>query len=142
MMSNLTKVRLDKWLWAVRIFKSRTMSTDACKGNKVKVNGIAAKPSFQLSIDDQIEVKKNGFNFTFKAKSLIDKRVSAVLAVPCYDDLTPSEELNKYKDWYVGKVGVEVRDKGDGRPTKRDRRDIDDFKDSYFMDDDLIEVIE
>ncbi|HRO07936.1 MAG TPA: RNA-binding S4 domain-containing protein [Saprospiraceae bacterium] len=141
-MSNLTKVRLDKWLWAVRIFKSRTMSTDACKGNKVKVNGIAAKPSFQLSIDDQIEVKKNGFNFTFKAKSLIDKRVSAVLAVPCYDDLTPSEELNKYKDWYVGKVGVEVRDKGDGRPTKRDRRDIDDFKDSYFMDDDLIEVIE
>ncbi|MCC7443559.1 MAG: RNA-binding S4 domain-containing protein [Saprospiraceae bacterium] len=138
----MTKVRLDKWLWAVRIFKSRTMSTDACKGNKVKVNGIAAKPSFQLSIDDQIEVKKNGFNFTFKAKSLIDKRVSAVLAVPCYDDLTPSEELNKYKDWYVGKVGVEVRDKGDGRPTKRDRRDIDDFKDSYFMDDDLIEVIE
>ena len=141
-MSNLTKVRLDKWLWAVRIFKSRTMTTDACKGNKVKVNGIAAKPSFHLSIDDQIEVKKNGFNFTFKAKSLIDKRVSAVLAVPCYDDLTPSEELNKYKDWYVGKVGVEVRDKGDGRPTKRDRRDIDDFKDSYFMDDDLIEVIE
>lgn len=133
-MENLNKVRLDKWLWAVRIFKSRTMATDACKSGKVKVNGVAIKPSYAVTVGERVEVKKNGFIFTFKVNQLLEKRVSATLAVPCYDDLTPADELNKYKDWFIGKAGVELRDKGEGRPTKKDRREIDDYKDSYFDD--------
>ncbi len=133
-MGNLNKVRLDKWLWAVRIFKSRTMATDACKSGKVKVNGVAIKPSYAVTVGERVEVKKNGFIFTFKVNQLLEKRVSATLAVPCYDDLTPADELNKYKDWFIGKAGVELRDKGEGRPTKKDRREIDDYKDSYFDD--------
>lgn len=139
-MTNLFKVRLDKWLWAVRIFKSRTMATDACKSGKVKANGHSIKPSYLVSVGEVIEVKKNGFNFLFKVNQLLEKRVSAVLAAPCYDDLTPIEELNKYKDWFVGKSGIEIRTKGDGRPTKKDRREIDDFKEAYFDDDEWDEL--
>ena len=104
-MGNLNKVRLDKWLWAVRIFKSRTMATDACKSGKVKVNGVAIKPSYAVTVGERVEVKKNGFIFTFKVNQLLEKRVSATLAVPCYDDLTPADELNKYKDWFSPKAG-------------------------------------
>lgn len=139
-MSNPTKVRVDKWLWAVRIFKSRTIATDACKSGKVKVNSVSLKPSHNVSIGEIVEVRKNGFNFTFKVNQLLEKRVSATLAAPSYEDLTPTDELNKYKDWFVGKFGAEVRDKGEGRPTKKDRREIDEFKDVYFMEDEWDEV--
>ena len=134
-MPALNKVRLDKWLWAVRLFKSRTMATDACKAGKVKIKGISLKPSFLLMVGETIELKKNGFNLTFKVNQLLEKRVSAVLAAPCFDDLTPQEELNKYKDWFVGKSGTEIRERGEGRPTKKDRREIDDFKGMYFDED-------
>jgi len=125
----LKKVRIDKWLWSVRIFKSRSMATDACKSGKIKVGENNVKPSYLLQREEIISVKKNGFDLTFKVVDLLEKRVSAVLAQPCYEDLTPAEELNKYKDWFVGKGRPEVREKGAGRPTKRDRRDIDKFKD-------------
>lgn len=111
------------------------MATDYCKSGKVRIHDVAVKPSYLVMEGEIVVVKKNGFNFTFKVKHLIERRVSAVLAAPCYEDLTPAEELNKFKDWFVGKAGVEYRDKGDGRPTKRDRREIDDFKDNYFDDD-------
>lgn len=125
----LKKVRIDKWLWSVRIFKSRSMATDACKSGKIKVGENNIKPSYLLQRGETISVKKNGFDLSFKVVDLLEKRVSAVLAQPCYEDLTPPEELNKYKDWFVGKGRPEVREKGTGRPTKRDRRDIDKFKD-------------
>ena len=125
----LKKVRIDKWLWSVRIFKSRSMATDACKSGKIKIGDANVKPSYLLKRDEVISVKKNGFDLTFKVVDLLEKRVSAVLAQPCYEDLTPEEELNKYKDWFVGKGRPEVREKGTGRPTKRDRREIDKFKD-------------
>jgi ribosome-associated heat shock protein Hsp15 len=134
-MPALNKVRLDKWLWAVRLFKSRTMATDACKAGKVKIKGISLKPSYLLMAGETIELKKNGFNLTFKVNQILEKRVSAVLAAPCFDDLTPQEEMNKYKDWFVGKSGTEIRERGDGRPTKKDRREIDDFKGMYFDED-------
>lgn len=135
-MPEIKKVRLDKWLWAVRLFKSRTMSTDACKAGKIKLNGTSLKPSYQITVGETIEVKKNGFNLTFKVNQLLEKRVSAVLAAPCFEDLTPQDELNKYKDWFVGKSGSEFRDRGEGRPTKKERREIDEFKDMYFDEDD------
>lgn len=135
-MAELNKVRLDKWLWAVRLFKSRTMATDACKAGKIKLNGHSLKPSYLITVGETIEVKKNGFNLIFKVNQLLEKRVSAVLAAPCFEDLTPADELNKYRDWFTGKAGAEFRDRGEGRPTKKDRREIDEFKDMYFDEDD------
>lgn len=126
------KVRIDKWLWSVRIFKSRTLAGDMIKTNKVKVNDKEVKSSFLVQRNDIVTVKKGGFSFTFKVLELIEKRVGSPIALTCYQDLTPPEELNKYNDWFIGKAGGEYRDKGTGRPTKKDRREIDDFKGFYF----------
>jgi ribosome-associated heat shock protein Hsp15 len=128
----LQKVRVDKWLWSVRIFKSRTMATDACKSGKVKVNGANVKPSYLLQREELVDVKKNGFDLQFKVIDLLQKRVGAPIAQKCYEDLTPQEELDKYKDWFVGKGASEKREKGAGRPTKRERREIDDYKGDQF----------
>ncbi len=134
-MSAPNKVRIDKWLWSVRLFKSRSMATDACKAGKVKIKDSNVKPSYLVTSGEEIEVKKNGFNLTFKVLQIIEKRVSATLAAPCFEDLTPLEEINKYKEWFVGKAGAEFRQRGEGRPTKKERREIDDFKDMYLEDD-------
>ena len=125
----LKKVRVDKWLWSVRIFKSRSMATDACKSGKVKLDDKNLKPSFLLHRGEILHVKKNGFNMVYKVVDLLEKRVSATLAQPCYENLTPEDELNKYNDWYIGKAKAEIREKGAGRPTKKERRLIDRFKD-------------
>lgn len=125
----LDKVRIDKWLWSVRIFKSRTLATDACKSGKVKIEGLPVKPSYLVTREEVIEVRKNGFNFRFRVLELIQQRVGAPIAQQCYEDLTPEEELQKYDSWFVGKAAAERREKGAGRPTKRERREIDRFKD-------------
>jgi len=124
------KIRIDKYLWAIRIYKSRSMATEAIRDGKVKIHGEPVKSSAMISVGEVIDVLKDGFRFKYKAVQLIDKRVSATLAKPCYEDLTPEEELNKYKSWFVGKGGPERRERGTGRPTKRERREIDDFKES------------
>lgn len=128
------KVRIDKWLWSVRIFKSRTLASDTIKSNKVKVNGNEVKSSFLVQRGDTITVKKGGFNFTFRVVDLIEKRVGAPIAVRCYNDITPAEELQKYESWFLNKTGAEFRERGTGRPTKKERREIDTFKDFYFDD--------
>lgn len=128
----MQKVRLDKWLWSVRIFKTRSIASEACKSGKVAINNKKLKPSYHVSIGDILSVKKGGFNLTFKVNNLISKRVSAILAAPCYDNLTPLEELNKYKNWYIGKANSEMRERGSGRPTKRERRSIESFKDIFL----------
>ena len=123
------KVRIDKWLWSVRIFKSRTIATDACKEGKVRIGGIPVKASYLLSENEIVTVKKDGFNFQFRSVQLIEKRVGAPIAVTCYEDVTPEEEKNKYKSWFLnGMAASEKREKGSGRPTKRERREIDEFK--------------
>lgn len=124
----MKKVRVDKWLWSVRIFKSRTKASDACRSNKVKIGEQILKPSSLLEGGETLFVRKNGFNMVFKVVELIDKRVSATLAEPCYENLTPADELNKYNSWYVGKAAAEKREKGAGRPTKRERRELDSWK--------------
>lgn len=133
----LEKVRVDKWLWSVRIFKSRTLATNACKGGKVRIGETILKASYLLSIGEHLEVRKGGYAFEFKVVKLLSKRVSAALAQPCYEDLTPEDELNKYNSWYVGKAGAEKREKGAGRPTKRDRRNLEEFKDEQYNFDDI-----
>src|SRR5262249_49537926 len=132
----LTKVRIDKWLWSIRIFKSRTLATDACKSGKVKIGEAQVKPSYLLSGGETVTVKKDGFSFQFRALTLIEKGVGAPIAVTCYEDVTPAEERNKYNAWFLnGAPGAERREKGAGRPTKRERREIDDFKTAYDWDD-------
>ncbi len=126
----MEKVRIDKWLWSVRIFKSRTLATDACKGGKVKVSGVAVKPSFLIAIGEIAAVKKDGFTFEFKALELIEKRVGAPIAATCFEDVTPVVEKNKYEAWFLSSAPViEKRERGSGRPTKKERRDIDEYKD-------------
>lgn len=127
----LEKVRVDKWLWSVRIFKSRTLASSAIKAGKVKLNDESVKPSSNVIRGDRLMVQKNGFNLQFEVLDLIEKRVGAPLAQKCYADRTPEEELNKYKSWFVGRSAAERREKGAGRPTKRERRDIDQFKDDW-----------
>jgi len=128
------KVRVDKWLWSIRIFKSRTLSSDACKTGKVKMDNTNLKPSNEVKVNDIVKVKKDGFELQFKVLKLIDKRVGAPIAQTCYENLTPTEELNKYKEWFTGKAPNEMRDRGAGRPTKRDRRMIDEYKGDFFLE--------
>ena len=125
----LDKVRVDKWLWSVRIFKSRTLASDVCKQGHVKVRGKSLKPSTTIARGDVLQVRRNGYDMQYEVVDLREKRVGAPVAVTCYNDITPEEELRKFDAWYVGKGRPEVREKGAGRPTKRERRVIEDFKD-------------
>jgi ribosome-associated heat shock protein Hsp15 len=113
------------------LFKSRTLATDACKNGKVYLGTNPLKPSHDIHPGDLLFVHKDGFRFSIKVKELLEKRVSASLAKNYYENLTPEEELNKYKVWFVGKAAAEVREKGSGRPTKLDRREIEEFKENY-----------
>ncbi len=122
------KGRIDKWLWSVRIFKSRTQANTACKSGKVKLEGEKVKPSQSIEVGEVLEVKKNGFDYIFKVEKIIQKRVGAPIAQECYENLTSEDELNKYKDWYIGKGQTERREKGAGRPTKKERRELEAFK--------------
>ena len=130
----MKKVRIDKWLWSVRIFKSRTLATNACKSGRVKVEQAPIKASGSVEVGQTVQVRKNGFDLEFRVLKLIEKRVGATLAVECYEDLTPPEELNKFRNWFVGKGQSEVRVKGTGRPTKKDRREISDYKNFMYED--------
>ena len=132
----LEKVRVDKWLWAVRIFKSRSLAADVVKQGHVKdESGKTLKPSSQVQRDDLLRVRRNGYDMRYRVLDLIQKRVGAPIAVTCYRDETPEEELRKYDDWYVGRTGrAEVREKGAGRPTKRERREIEEFKGGSEID--------
>ena len=130
----MDKVRIDKWLWSVRIFKSRSLATKACRTSKVKLRDInILKPSYLASVGEIVEVRKAGFNLVFKIKKLIEKRVSATLAQECYQNVTSEAELNKYKDWFIGKAKSESRDRGAGRPTKKEKREIDGFKEEFLF---------
>lgn len=128
-----SKIRIDKWLWAVRIFKSRTLANSMVKANNVSINDKNCKPSSEVLKGDVVGVKKNGFHLKFKVIKLLEKRVGAPIAVTCYENITSLEELNKYNDWFIGKARSEIREKGLGRPTKKDRREIEQYKDQTLL---------
>jgi len=121
----LEKVRLDKWLWAVRICKTRAAAADMCKRQRVSVDGQKAKPSREVAPGQVITVRRDGIDWIYKVIKPIEKRVGAGIAKECREDLTPEEDLERLKS--VRKVWVPRRPKGAGRPTKKDRRDMDDF---------------
>ncbi len=123
--------RLDKYLWSIRVYKTRSEATEACNGNKVKLNSAPAKPSKGVKVGDMLEVRKGSILYTYKVKALLEKRVGAPL-VPSYaEDLTPDEEIAKRK------APVETffvrRDRGSGRPTKKERREMDQAWDSLYF---------
>jgi len=99
------------------------------------MNDSKLKPSALIQAGQIIMVKKDGFHLSFKVVDIIERRVSAVLAQPCYENITTEDELNKFKSWYIGKARSEFREKGAGRPTKRERREIDDYKEELYLDD-------
>ncbi len=118
-------VRIDKWLWAVRIFKTRSIAIEEINKNRVLINGYPVKPSRLITIGEELEVKKPPIIRSYKVLGLIDKRVGAKLTPQYVEDITPVEELNKLELARYNRSGV--RDKGSGRPTKKERRDLDVF---------------
>lgn len=129
----MDSVRVDKYLWAIRVFKTRTDATDACKGNKVTVGGLAVKPSREVKAGEVIEVRKGAVHYTYKIVSPLEKRVGAKEVEKYALNLTPESELEKLH------APVETffikRDRGTGRPTKKERREMDTLYDSFFADD-------
>ena len=135
----MEEVRIDKYLWAIRVFKTRTEATDACKGGKIRVNGADTKPSKMVKPGDVIVARKGAVTYTYKVLALLDKRQGARLVPDFAENLTPAEELAKLR------APVETfflkRDRGAGRPTKKDRRQMDDLWSSLRFDvpDDIAE---
>lgn len=121
------KTRIDKWLWSVRIYKSRSIATEACKSGRVKVNDKSIKPSYILEEGQTVSVNKKEKKWIVKCIKAIEKRVSAELAQTCYEDFSPPEEPRKKLGAFFYTTS-ETRDKGKGRPTKKERRVLDKFK--------------
>lgn len=125
-----TSVRCDKWLWAVRIFKTRAAANEACRKGRVRIGSDAAKPSSKISVGATVVVRKDGYSSTFIVEKLIEKRVGAAIAVDCYQDVTPEEDRPKPKrrsgDNRLDAAWAE-RDRGTGRPTKKQRRQLEKF---------------
>ena len=125
----MDEVRIDKWLWAVRIFKTRTIAAEAIKKGRVIVGGIAVKPSRMIRVGDVVQVRKPPITFSFKVLALSDKRMGAKLVPQFMENITSPDqyellELNKIS-------GFVDRQRGTGRPTKKDRRDLEQFADSF-----------
>ncbi|MDD2964238.1 MAG: RNA-binding S4 domain-containing protein [Bacteroidales bacterium] len=120
------EVRIDKWLWAVRIYKTRSLATEACKNGRVKIEGQPVKPSRMPKIGDVVEIHLNPLNKTVRVKALLHNRVGAKLVAEYLDDLTPAEEYERVE--LIREFNAEFRPRGTGRPTKSDRRQIDSLK--------------
>ena len=123
----MDSIRLDKYLWAVRIYKTRSEATDACNGNKVRIGGVPAKPGKAVKIGDTVEVHKGPATLTYKVLQLASSRMGAQLVPDYLEDLTPESEQAKFHA--PRETIVLHRDKGAGRPTKKDRREIDHLMD-------------
>ena len=121
--------RIDKWLWAVRIFKTRTLATEACTGGKVKIDGIAVKASRNIQKSDIIQVRIGVVKYLHKIRQIANKRMSAKLVENFMQDLTPDEELAKLKS--AQKQPLQTRANGQGRPTKRERRNMAKFREKF-----------
>jgi ribosome-associated heat shock protein Hsp15 len=122
----LPVVRIDKYLWAVRIYKTRTLATEACRKGRITVDEMPAKPSRTVKAGDVIEVKKMPVLYSYRVLDPIEKRVGAKIADRYVEDITPQEELQKLEmqdDFFIR------RDRGAGRPTKKERRLLDDIVD-------------
>ena len=131
-------VRIDKYLWAIRAFKTRSEATDACNGGKVKIGGSNVKPSRPAKIGEVIEVRKGSIVYSYKVLALLENRVGAQLVPEYAENLTPQSELEKLR------APVETfflkRDRGLGRPTKKDRRTMEDAWDQIDFNNEIEDI--
>jgi ribosome-associated heat shock protein Hsp15 len=124
------KLRIDKYLWAIRIFKTRTLAADACKAGRVKLESQNIKPSHEVRIGEVYQVSKGVERKVLKVTGLLEQRADAKTVIDFYEDITPVEQTQAFKSMFH--APILKRDRGTGRPTKRDRREIDDLKDDFF----------
>lgn len=125
----MDEVRIDKWLWAVRIFKTRTVASEACKKGRVMIGNVAVKPSRNIRVGEIIEVRKLPVTFSFKVLELADKRMGAAKVPQFMENVTPPDQ---YELLELNKIGGFVdRQRGAGRPTKKERRDLEQFTGSF-----------
>lgn len=127
------KVRIDKWLWAVRIFKTRSLAAEACAKGHIRMGDLNVKASREVKAGDEIKVRIPPIERHYLVKQVTDKRMSAQLAVGFVEDVTPQEKIDLLNA--ARAYGFETRDRGAGRPTKKDRREIDRFKEIDDEDD-------
>ena len=129
----MSEARIDKWLWATRIFKTRSMAAAACKKGQVSMNGAQLKPSRTVKPGDIVDVRKPPVTYSFKVKQTIEKRVGAKLIPEILENVTPPEQ---YELLEMNRIsGFVNRAKGTGRPTKKERRSLDEFTAPEYLDD-------
>ncbi|MBI9065874.1 MAG: RNA-binding S4 domain-containing protein [Salinivirgaceae bacterium] len=121
------EVRIDKWLWAVRIFKTRSQAAEACKKGRIYINDEEIKASRAVKLHDIVEVKKPPITYRYKVKELLARRVGAKLVENYIEDITPEQEIIKFDMMRLNLEGY--RDRGAGRPTKKERRILDKWQD-------------
>lgn len=122
-------MRIDKYVWCVRLAKTRSLATKLVAGNKVKLNGLECKPAKEVSVGDLISLQKNNATFSFRIKALTEKRLGAKLIVEFITDETPTVEVDKYKTYLAAQRNY--RGKDYGKPSKKDRRELDDFLEGW-----------
>lgn len=127
-----TEERVDKWLWAMRIFKTRTIATDACKKGRVSLKGTALKPSRTIKVGDVIDVRKPPVTYSFRVLRLTENRLGAKLVPEYLENVTPQSQYELLEMTKI--AGFVDRRKGLGRPTKRDARDMRDFREQSYLD--------
>jgi ribosome-associated heat shock protein Hsp15 len=132
-MAEQEKLRIDKYLWSIRLFKTRSLATDACRAGRVKLNGQNVKPSAIVKPGDVYQVSKGIEKKVIEVVELLHTRAESKVAVTKYKDITPVEETIAFKSMFH--APAMKRDRGTGRPTKRDRREIDDHTDNFFEGD-------
>jgi len=121
-------IRIDKYLWAIRMYKTRSIASEACRTGRVKMEGQAVKASREIKVGDIIELRTGQINKVIEIKEVIKNRVKGLMAMEKYIDKTPVEELERLE--MIRQMKTEHRDRGTGRPTKKERRDLDRIKDS------------
>jgi len=122
----MSKIRIDKYLWAIRLFKTRSLSAEACKNGRVKMDEKAVKASREVNVGDLIAVRIGQMNKVIEIKEVIKNRVKGTLAIEKYIDRTPAEEIERME--MINQMRTEHRDRGAGRPTKKERRELERVK--------------
>ena len=122
-------MRIDKYVWCVRLSKTRSLATKLVANNKIKLNNAECKPAKELAVGDLLTIQKNNASFSFRVKALTGKRLGAKLVADYIDDETSEEETEKYKTYQAAQRNYRGRDQG--KPSKKDRRELDDFLEGW-----------
>lgn len=128
------EVRIDKWLWAVRLYKTRSLATEACKKGKVLIQNVAVKPSRTVKVGEIVQVRQNPVIYSFKVIALAQNRMNAKLVPGFMENVTTPDQLEIIE---LAKIAAQSgRARGTGRPTKKERRELDEYVEPFFLDGD------